>query len=132
MRCDFDGCEKKRHARGLCQGHYSQRRLGKPLTPLLRQGKKWPNAEGYILVRAHGHPNAHADGRILEHRLVMATHLGRPLYDNEQIHHKNTIRHDNRLENLELWVGLPGTQPAGARPEDLLEWAREVIHRYGP
>lgn len=32
--CSFDGCSKPVRARGLCTGHYNQRRKGKSLTPL--------------------------------------------------------------------------------------------------
>lgn len=66
------------------------------------KGGRRHNSQGYVLLKRVEHPNAHVDGYILEHRLVMEKYLGRYLEKNEIIHHKNGIKDDNRLENLKI------------------------------
>lgn len=57
---------------------------------------------GYVLAYAPLHPNAHKDGYIMLHTVVMERSIGRYLAPDETVHHKNHIRNDNRIENLEL------------------------------
>ena len=73
-------------------------------------------ADGYVAVWAPEHPRKRADNRVMEHRVVMEKILGRFLYPHETIHHRNGVRHDNRPENLELWIVR---QPAGQRAAEL-------------
>ena len=61
--------------------------------------------KGYVMVRCP--PEYKAMGRqnnyVLEHRLVMAKHLGRLLEPGEVVHHLNSDLEDNRIENLRLY-----------------------------
>lgn len=77
------------------------------------KGGRRTNPEGYMMVRISQDSPFYSmsqRGLMLEHRLVMAKHLGRCLHSWEIVHHKHTKfplgslanKQDNRLENLEL------------------------------
>lgn len=53
-------------------------------------------------------PGVDGAGRMLEHRWVMQQHLGRPLREDETVHHVNGDKLDNRLENLQVRNGRHG------------------------
>lgn len=66
---------------------------------------------------------------IFQHRKVMSDFIGRDLTDDENVHHINGVRDDNRIENLELWNT---TQPSGQRIEDKITYAIEILKKYKP
>ena len=80
-------------------------------------GRKMQGGYVYILAPPDHPIRGKCNGKrryIAEHRLVMERHLGRHLLDKERVHHRNGVKDDNRIENLELvatahkgWVLCP-------------------------
>lgn len=116
-----------RRVDGLCPPHRRRAtRYGDPCAgPPLRAVPNpagYKDRQGYIRIRHKGR------GRF-QHQVVMERKLGRALWPWENVHHRNGIRHDNRPENLELWVR---SQPSGQRVSDQVSHAIKILSAYAP
>jgi hypothetical protein len=126
------GCPVRSRAEGVRLA--AQQRYDDHIWFHQRNGGRTKAATGYVFVNirrddpmasmAHFRNKGDRIGQILEHRLVMARKVGQPLHPDETVHHKNGIKDDNRLENLDLRAGPHGK---GASVEDLESYAKRIL-----
>lgn len=120
--CESCGEDKPRAKYASTGGYdYDQRFCSRACRSAARTRTGFIDKNGYRLLTIDGKD-------VPEHRLVMAKKLGRKLFADETVHHKDGHRQNNDLSNLEVWSTRHGK---GQRVEDKIEFCKTFLSDYG-
>ena len=91
---------------------------------------KWRN-KGYVYILKQNHPFCNINGYILEHRFVIEQQIGRYLLTSEKCHHINSIKDDNRPQNLMAFINNSAHRrfhinPITVKPEEIIFDGRKL------
>lgn len=126
--CSMPNCGEKVKALGFCSMHHARKRFGRPMDapkglPIGRPGRKGPASPSWkggitdsevgrkIWIADEDPMFSMAIGKtnyVLEHRLVVARWLKRPLFEDETVHHIDGNNLNNEFTNLQLRTGHHG------------------------
>ena len=103
--CGFE--PKKSYPSEQCRKAVSKAKKGKikEKSSHWKGGRRIEKNTGYVLIWS-----SEEQKYLKEHRLIMEQYLGRKLKENEDVHHINRIKSDNRLENLKILTKSEHTQ----------------------
>ena len=91
----FSHTQKPEHT-GICKQCYPH---GLENHPQWRGGQH-VNSYGYVMIKRLDHPHADSNGYVKRSRIVLENKLGRSLWPNADVHHKNGIKTDDSPDNL--------------------------------
>lgn len=116
---------KRKYCSVACYSRVSSRRTREQAAGW-RSGTSMHGSGYKLILVGKDHPMSTQNGYVLEHRLVMAEHIGRMLTADEHVHHINHDRTDNRIENLELLSrGAHSTLHNLGKSRRLDRWSRK-------
>ncbi len=104
-------CGKERWVQYLVRENTAKSLRCRQCLPTMADSRGWKGGrrktlQGYILIKLSPEdfyfPMSNNRGCVPEHRLVMAQSIGRCLTKSEAVHHKDGVKDNNDIKNLEL------------------------------
>lgn len=95
MLCELCGKTRSKRNNRFCSRACATKVTAFERDVYYKRGGRKLGSHGYAMILTR-------EGYELEHRLLMEQHLGRKLYEWEDVHHKDENKLNNSLDNLEV------------------------------